>query len=246
MDHPLPTAALPEEAYPARPHCGRDAARLERQTGVLAELTDLGLRMARVVTEQAETAKWVGSDGGKLFSCILRAVRQTVALENRIVEDARKREQRAETGRTGAKHVGKLFADRDQTGRPKDQVRRVAASAIRRDADYDAEDTEDLLADLYERLDDPSTEAELGQRSVEDIVAGICRDLGITLDLSDFAAVPLDAPAEPERDRAPSPQAADFAVGLSDRIDIGRNDTALSHQTARPARGAPGRDPPGL
>jgi len=36
--------------------------------------------------------------------------------------------------------------------------------------------------DLHERLDDPAIEAELGGRSIGAIVAGICRDLGITPD----------------------------------------------------------------
>lgn len=52
MDHPLPTTPLPD-----------DAERLERQTRMLAELAELGVRVARVVAQQVEEAKFVGGDG---------------------------------------------------------------------------------------------------------------------------------------------------------------------------------------
>jgi hypothetical protein len=230
MDHPLPTTALPD-----------DAERLERQTRALAELVELGMRVARVVTQQAEDAKFVGGDGGELFTRITRTVRQAIALENRIVENARKRAQQNETGPTR-----KIVGRQDQTIRPQDPARRVAAAASRRDDRADAEDADDLLGDLYERLDDPDIEAELGQRSVEDILASICRDLGIVLELSDGLA---SAPDLPAGIRKLSSWIADLAVAPGDRIGGNNRDAPpRGSPPSQPSAGLPraptGRDPP--
>jgi hypothetical protein len=40
-------------------------------------------------------------------------------------------------------------------------------------------DNEDLFADLRERLEDSSIEEEIGRRKLGDVIAGICRDLGM-------------------------------------------------------------------
>jgi len=64
--------------------------------------------------------------------------------------------------------------------RKKAQVKRLVEKVI--DSEANPSDAERPLVDLHERLDDPAIEAELGGRSIGAIVAGICRDLGITPD----------------------------------------------------------------
>ena len=76
-----------------------------------------------------------------------------------------------------------------RNGRQKDQVKRIVEASIK--ANAGPRDTENLLRDLYERLEDPDIEAELGSRPIGEIVAGICRDLGITADPSRNAGAGL-------------------------------------------------------
>ena len=188
--------------------CDEAAARAGRHLRMLAELAEIGMRLAREVERQALAAdpprdalpdrsrsNDIGADRaradlGLVFARIARAVRQTVALEARLASDV---EARAAVGT--AAQASRAAAEHKRTRQLKDQVRRLAEEAI--GAEADGHEAENLRYDLDERLEDPAIEAELGWRPIGVIFAGICRDLGITPDLSHFTDSELgfDAPA---------------------------------------------------
>jgi hypothetical protein len=172
--------------------------RTERHLRMLQELAEIGMDLARAVRrqaleqaaaepagidqtstiERAGTTERVGGDLGLVFSRIARAVRQTVALESKIEEERRARDQRAEAEQ--AQRAATIA--RERKARQKARVKRIVEQAI--DAEADGSDREDLLGDLDERLEDADLDADLAERPIGEIVARICRDLGIPLDWS--------------------------------------------------------------
>ncbi len=183
------------------------AERRERHLGMLAELAEIGMDLARDVRRRAlEAAETVSGDAdtapqdgiavqgsavnpradwGLVFARIARAVRQTVALEARLAADAENtRAQR------GAAAEGRLVAaERVRSKQQKDRVRRLVEGMIVSEAE--GHRAENLRLDLDERLEDPDIEAELGWRPIGVIVAAICEDLGIKADLRQFTDAEL-------------------------------------------------------
>jgi hypothetical protein len=174
--------------------CSRVTDRTERHLRMLEELAEIGMDLARAVRRQAleqaadEPAgaadradpieRIGGGDLGLIFSRIARAVRQTVALEARIEEERRAREQRAEAEQAQRAAV----IEQDRKRRRKTQVKRAVEQVI--EAEADGGEVEDLLAYLDERLEDDDVDADLAERPIGESVARICRDLGIPLDWS--------------------------------------------------------------
>jgi len=150
------------------------------------------MRLARRIEQQAEQSDWLGADGVSMFERLARAVRQTTALEIKIEADSQMSEQQraAELARRTSAAAGRTCVDTQ-----KDQVKRLGEAAIETDAegpaegrdtegridrrDADPREAENLLRHLRERLEDPDVEAAFGQRSVGEIIFGICQDLGI-------------------------------------------------------------------
>jgi hypothetical protein len=243
MDLAPPAAAADTaQADPAR-------ERTERRIRRLAQLAEIGLDLADMLRQQARAAKWFGTEGPQMFACLARAVRQTTALEERLDADARAREQQ------GVAEQARRAAGAERTRkRQKAQVRRLVEAAIKSDAD--PSDAERLLVDLHERLDDPDIEAEFGNRSIGEIVAGICQDLGVTTTMSQWPDEwlgPDEAPSatgdgaalNPALSRSAGegvkqspPPGPGFDAGPGDTVDTG------SPPAARPPRAATGNDPP--
>jgi hypothetical protein len=140
-----------------------DETRTERHLRLLAELAELGMTLARTLVAQAEETPPTG-DPGLALARIARAVRQTLALEARLAEDHQLRRRR-ETRERGFRREAK--------------VRRIVEQAIEADADDSEIDT--LLCDLNERLADRD-DTDFTDRPLIDVVAAICRDLGVTFD----------------------------------------------------------------
>ena len=177
---------------------GARAARAEWRLEMLGQLAEMGMRLAREVERQAMDAVagdevvpavpagrggGVGSGGdfGLTFARIARAVRQTLALQARLDSEAGLQAVAARTGREAA--------ERKRVKQTKDRVRGCVEDAIR--AGADGGDAEALLLDLDERLDDPEIVDELGSRPIGVIVAGICDDLGVKVDLRYFSDAEL-------------------------------------------------------
>ena len=170
------------------------AARTGRHLGMLAELAEIGMRLAREVERRAlaeeprrdalpDRARLNSAemDWGLVFARIARAVRQTVALEARLAGEAQ--------AQAATVPASQAAAGRKRSRRIKERVRVLAEEAI--GAEANGHEAENLRLDLAERLDDPDIEAELGRRPIGVIFAAICRDLGITPDLSGFTDAEL-------------------------------------------------------
>jgi hypothetical protein len=141
--------------------------RAERHGRVLQELAELGMTHARAVTAQASVADPArANDLALAFSRIARAVRQTLALEARLAEDRK----------TAVTEIAqrRAFAARDRRSRVENLVERAI------DAEASDAEAENLYADLQERLEDADDLAGFYDRSVPEIVALICKDLGVT------------------------------------------------------------------
>ncbi len=147
-------------------------ARTERHLRVLQELAELGMTLARAVAARA--AETADADLGLAFTRIARAVRQTVALEAKLADDR-------ETVRAG--HARRLAQETAARGRRR---KKLVKDAVERaiEAEWQGETVEALLGDLYERLVDPRDDAGFADRPIGELVAGICKALGVTPDPS--------------------------------------------------------------
>ena len=190
MTHPTSRTEQPTRA----PQGFRDA---------LAELVQIGLKVARMVrqsadaeSELAEAAAQAGAteDASALATSLAEAIeadraaaaaaemRQTVVARTTAVATAYARISRAirltillaeRLDRGWARGVN---AD-DRHTMAKRQIARSVKDAIAREAE--GERADDLTRALTERLDALDTEDAFGDRSVEVIIAMICRDLGL-------------------------------------------------------------------
>jgi hypothetical protein len=226
-------------ASPSAPRSAADPTADRREGGaaddetwhhdMLRELAGIGMDLARVVQRQALAAPEPDKrdDAALAYARIARAVRQTVALYDRL------RQGEAATP----------AAPRRAWTPPAPGAWRVPAEprapAEREPCDADEapeSDDEDLLADLHEDLAAPSTAAELAGRTRGEIVAGICRDLGLPPEraLRDEEAwgLPADPPAAaPPRE-----------PGAAGPVPTGQVPTGPEPDPPAPA--APGTGPP--
>ncbi len=190
------------------------AERTARHSAMLRELAEIGMALARALGQQAlaaleapapeapETAPPASSrsapvrpDPGLAFARVARAVRQTIALEARIIadRDAPPRPPRPE--RRPERHPDPRHA----------MIRRVLHKAAAADARGAAPAT--VLREIDERLDDELDADPDQDIPIADIVVAICRDLGLARDLarqSDelVAIISLAGPSRPEDDAA--------------------------------------------
>ena len=138
----------------------------ERQVEALGELVGIGLKIARAIERQVDAA----GDGPQAiaelaaasvaFARVARAVRQTMMLQSKLQE-----------GRSAAaSRAGDLRA----------RVGRIVRRAIE-DEHGETEQAERLAAEAAERLEQERY-GDVLTRPVSEIVAGICRDLGLDPD----------------------------------------------------------------
>ncbi len=146
---------------------------------MLRELAGIGMRLVRLVEAQAQArvAEEPAAELGRAdvaFARISRSIRQTLALKAKLAEMAAKRaaavtrENRAQA------------ADEARLHRRKARLARAVAETI--DVTPHERDAEHLLADLHERLEDPDIAADLAIRSMGEMVASVCDDLGLGID----------------------------------------------------------------
>jgi hypothetical protein len=164
-------------------HC-RDAAaeRAAWRLRLLEELAEIEMRRLRSLARQASAEAAAAEDpavepagapaqGSDLAHArVARSLRQTLALHAKLDEDRESQEKRRAAEAATA-------AERERRGRRKRVVKRVVEQVIALEA-TDQFHAEDLLADLYKRLEDPDDSA-FGDRPIPLIIAGIAKDLPI-------------------------------------------------------------------
>jgi hypothetical protein len=163
---PATLAADAASADPAR-------ALIERQLEVLTRLTDIGMgiaedagRRSRALAEGGE-ADANAPDPGLTYSRAARAVRMTIALQSRLLEHLAKLDREGRLDRM------------TETRKRKNRIERLVDLAI--EAEYDdSYEVERLSREARERLDDEDEFGDLLDRPLAEVVAIICRDLGLS------------------------------------------------------------------
>jgi len=193
MSRPAQTLAQADEPDSAAPW---ERAPLDRQLERLDRLADMGLAIAGAIERRV-----AGADAGPEpdaildhaaldFARVARAVRMTLALQSRLVRDFKT-----------PPRVGAAGADNDDEDvrwevvwepepPTRDQQRFQARRVVRRvgeDCGLDTETVERLDAEATERLERDDIYADILARPFSEIVADLCRDLGLSPDWSRLA-----------------------------------------------------------
>ena len=151
-------------------------ARLEQQLDRLDELAEMGLELGRGLIRRAarlEREEGPGYEAVCLaFTRINRALRQINAQEQEILGFSER--VRAEERRARVEAEEKAVAERKAAGRR--EVFRTVRDLLEADPDLEDGEIDDLRQKLDQDYDDYD---DLYQGSHEEIVARICRDMGI-------------------------------------------------------------------
>ncbi|CAN7645665.1 hypothetical protein LJR225_005054 [Phenylobacterium sp. LjRoot225] len=168
---------------------------IERQLGLLGRLAEAGLNIALAVERQVMAAEQASPEAGSpeagsavqavqglalAYGRVSRAVRLTVALQSRLVKDLQEIDVVAARRRAGEAADAGRARQQLQAAR-KARVERIVERMIRDEARDEAE--VDRLADAaYERLDHDDIYGDLSAKPVSEIIAMVCRDLGLAPD----------------------------------------------------------------
>ncbi|OWJ67693.1 hypothetical protein [Inquilinus limosus] len=156
----------------------RDRAEAEQAARMLDRLAEMAMEQAEVTHQAALAAARAGDaaqakDLGLAFDRAARVVRRSLALKFRFARD---RQEMAD------KAVARSRDQAEEKAGRRRQVARAVARSIAADRDIDGRKAERLSAEMWERLiDDEDIDAvlALAGHSVEEIVIGLCRDLGV-------------------------------------------------------------------
>ena len=132
-----------------------DAADVRFYRAALHELIEMGVDLARDVCRQAKLAPL--ADATVMYERVAQAVRRTIALAQRLDTPA-------------AGNATRRMARQRVIREVEDRISLEAERPERADG---------LRSELYERMDRPELDEELDLRPADEIVADICRDLGI-------------------------------------------------------------------
>jgi hypothetical protein len=162
-------APCPEIALPAEPAEG--ASRRERQIAVLGEIAEIGLSIAREIEAQLTAREMPPEKAAIAYGRVARAVRLTIALQSRLVAEARDPAPGALDEQRQARRA---------------QVNRIVRRVV-------GEGTRDVDICVYrwgqarERLEHDDIYGDLLSRPASEIVAAVCQDLGVAPDWARLA-----------------------------------------------------------
>ncbi len=150
------------------------SARLDRQLDKLDRLADLGLEIVQALAAQAKGTgpQVVEGDVALAYERLARGVRMAVMLQSRLTEDAR-----------GARETAA-----DPAAARKDAVARVVKRVAEADGRLDGFQMSWARREARERLEHDDIYGQVMSQPVSDLVAAICRDLGLTPDWARLAA----------------------------------------------------------
>jgi hypothetical protein len=192
---------------------GWERALLDRQLQALDRLADMGMAIAAAIERRA-TAEEPGSDkvlhhAAMDFARTSRAVRMTFALQSRLVAEFKgttapaKAAAAADDGPVDVRWANDELTEdeRVQQRQVKGIVERLAEAAS-----LDREAAERLASEAAERLDEDIHFRDLTRRPLGEVVALICKDLGLEPDW-DLLAGEYWARSEIDRSPPGSPYA---------------------------------------
>ena len=156
-----------------------DPARLERQLAMLDALAAAGVQAAREVGRQAEAGQTPAAEISLAYARVSRAVRLAILLQSQLTEAAETREARIQKAVEDAEDL----EGETRKARVERIVERLAVQAH----PDDEEQVDRLVRETGERLDDMDLYGDLLERPMSEIVARICRDLGLDPDWTRLA-----------------------------------------------------------
>jgi hypothetical protein len=182
-----------ETAQTAAPACGGESvgwarALLERQLWILGQLAEGGLEIARAIERAAvdkATDDAVRDAAPMAYARVARAVRLTILLQSKLIADLQALEAKAmqlARSETLDQDIARPRLEREQKTRIHRIVRRVAWAQ-----GEEIEEVDRLGREAVERLDQDELYGDLLSRPVSEIIAHICRDLGLEPDWPQLA-----------------------------------------------------------
>lgn len=164
-----------------------------RHAAVLKRLTEIGMKLAEQLSVQADDPDADGAELALRFTRVARAVRQSVALEAQLLEQARDHLARAQAAYARNmppwEKLGLTQAEYDSSKRAANrqfETEMIVGRAIKRDPRDRLHDN--LRADFHERLLDAADEDLFASdATLAEIIAGICSDLGLSPDWEDWS-----------------------------------------------------------
>jgi hypothetical protein len=216
---------------------GRARALIERQLEGLGRLAEAGLTIAQAVERQVMAAEAAPGDAVQMslgeaalaYGRVSRAVRLTIALQSRLVTDLQALDEAADRRRAGQQaQAGRERQAREEA--QKDRVDRIVERLIRAEVSDEAE-VDRLAETACERLEHDDIYGDILARPVREIVALVCRDLGLA---PDWDGLSQEAWAQDEIDggAAASPRPPLRWLDAPDR------DAVAADPRARPPRAA--------
>jgi hypothetical protein len=203
----MSTPASPAADLDAAPSPDWARALADRQLAVLGDLAELGLDVARTIERQssASAARDAAAEVqgmGLAYARVARAVRLTIALQSKRIEDLQALEARAQADEDETEAYEELLTPINvRKARVSRIVERVAEAEYENEGADAADDALDrLLTEADERLDDEDVYGDLLERPMSEIVARLCRDLGLS---PDWAALSDELWAREEIDSGP-------------------------------------------
>lgn len=196
----------PQADDPAPAQGAAARALIERQLWVLGRLAEAGLNVALAIEQQATAAAEdpdaaeppptaepgrvvqgpivqgpiVQGDVALAYARASRAVRLTVALQAKLIKDLQALDEAAARQRRGEQAEAERARLSRETAR-KERVERIVERVIRAELG-DADEADRLAEAAWERLDHDDIYGDLSARPVGEIIACVCRDLGLSPD----------------------------------------------------------------
>jgi hypothetical protein len=165
---------------------------LARQIAILGELAEAGLRIALAVEcEATADTETKASDCALAYGRVAKAIRLTLMLQADLIKALRQHDQNT-TFRAQAARSERV---RQQKSDLADIVERI----VRREG-LDAEQAERLRTEARERLDHEDLHGDILSRPLSELIAAICKDLGLE-------------PDWPLAENSPSPQWGRVGMG---------------------------------
>jgi hypothetical protein len=190
-------------------HAAKAQAALWRQVELLEMLAETGVQFAqaiasRAIADQAALSSEALATESMAFSRAARAVRMTALLQSRLIQEMDDARRRAAFQTTDEREAAEeAERRRDPAYHHKARVEAIVGRVAR--AQFgDGDDLDRIAAETAERLDDDDIYGDVLTRPVGELVALICRDLGLE---PDWARLGQEAWAkiEIEQDLAGSP-----------------------------------------
>ncbi|HVY33958.1 MAG TPA: hypothetical protein VG960_06010 [Caulobacteraceae bacterium] len=155
-------------------------ALLERQLWVLGQLAEGGLEIARAIERRAtsdESPDAVLDAAPMAYARVSRAVRMTILLQSKLIADLQTLEVKGAQAAANANSLlgtQRVGLECDQ----KDRIGRIIARIAGADG-ADEDEVERLAEEAAERLDQDDLYGDVLTRPVSELVAQICKDLGL-------------------------------------------------------------------